>query len=405
MERFKLIYKIFLILKKLISKNLGIAIPISITVILFVAIIFAGIWSLIQGLSTQRFYVDSQIKVIAIIESAYNIILARLMNTPWEDRWFKNKPDAKSNIYLDDGKYDYFIQDTPNKDKMVDLWIKGEFRNVKRVHFYRIRYHNPILKEISIPSPNFVASFDENESKKRLSDSNIQELSQKLDLLINVRNINRPNLYKHWFDIINLINPVDILLKLGAHVENEFILPRAIANSNVDTSVLPAQLKNSLNATSFIAKMESDERLLDWFSKFNKIDINTARYRFLPIISQINNSLNKLFESSKYLIGQVLYKEFLEFIFGISVFAKSTADTQIKLDLGVNFYKDLAEVAMKSNSENEFKNEIKKIALQYAEKAKNLEISINTIISDITSSLSSEANEGAVSDVSTISGN
>ncbi len=128
------------------KRGIALGVTIGIVVILFLA--GYTIIHLSQGVQRQLEYSDSVIRAQYIAESGINALVARLMARPWEERWFSPGGKAGSQIPFGGGVYDYFIQDTPNRDFQVDIWVRSNYREAKRAYFWRIKFDPNLFKGI-----------------------------------------------------------------------------------------------------------------------------------------------------------------------------------------------------------------------------------------------------------------
>ena len=101
----------------------GIALGIVVAVILVLFTIAFGILKLMRGAGHQMLYADAHIRALSIAESGVQLLVARMLAKPWDERWFKGAPDARGDpIQFEGGSYVYLIQDSPGKHQ-VDLLI------------------------------------------------------------------------------------------------------------------------------------------------------------------------------------------------------------------------------------------------------------------------------------------
>lgn len=133
-------------------------------VVMVVFSLFAGgmiISRLSRSLQSQLTYADSALRAQYIAESACNQLIAKTISRPFEQRWFGGNPDAKSELSYGGGLYDYFIQDTPDRPKYVDIWTRATYRDVKRCFFWRFEFHVSLLSGIREFAPVEVLEIDE----------------------------------------------------------------------------------------------------------------------------------------------------------------------------------------------------------------------------------------------------
>jgi hypothetical protein len=337
----------------------GLAMPMVIAVILVMTLVFFGLWKMMRGVGTQREYADAHLRALTIAESVHNLLVARLMSTPWEQRWFAKLPggvDAQSGLRLDGGYYDYFIQDAPNQDKTVDIWVRADYKNSKRLHFYRIRYEELLFKNLTNPVPAYAGSLEDTAVPPL--PSTISPLAQKMSELIAQRDRNRVAMTRKWEELAKTLNPLQILQSLGAHTGDD-VLDKSISAKGVPTDPPPPQAKTPPAAQPFLDKIEKPDTLATWFAESVLLPDTYIKDKIMPLISEINQAINTLYNREQHLLAERIYREFLNYIFSIRV-GVNTAELELKL----NYYRELSIAATKFRGA-ELEAEWRKLKVKY----------------------------------------
>ncbi len=322
------------------TKRRGLALPMVIAVILVMALVFFGLWKMMRGVGTQREYSDAHLRALAIAESAYNLLVARLMSSSWEQRWFaklSGQVDAQSALRLDGGYYDYYIQDAPGQEKTVDIWVRAEYKNAKRLHFYRIKYEDLLFKNLTNPAPNYAGSLEETAVPPL--PSTISPMAQKMNDLIAQRERNRVAMARKWDELAKLLNPLQILQNLGAYTGDD-ILDKSISSKGVPTDPPPPLGKTPPAAQQFLDKIEKADTLAAWFVDSVLLPSAYIKDKIMPLILEINSAVNTLYHREQHLLAERIYREFLNYIFSVRV-GVNTAELELKL----SYYKELSIAA------------------------------------------------------------
>ncbi|MBF0544383.1 MAG: hypothetical protein HQM08_08115 [Candidatus Riflebacteria bacterium] len=210
------------------ERRMGVAIPIVIGII---AVLFTAafmIHNLLRGVGIQREYSDAHIRALAIAESGYQFLAAKIMAKPWEMRWFANNPDSQSNFPHDGGKFSYYIEDTAGISESADIWVRGEYKNAKRLIFYRARYEDFLFKGLTSPTPDYTTSVDE--KPHIFNPSDVSPMTDQVNKLIEKRKKNLLESKKPWEDKFS-----EILASLGAlQITKPPLITKSKAQDNLD---------------------------------------------------------------------------------------------------------------------------------------------------------------------------
>jgi hypothetical protein len=124
----------------------GFVFPIVILGILSVIFLAVFVSNLGSGYANQVAHVDEVTRCCAIADSAFSIILARIRNQPFSQRFFAEKPFSSKNNPLFGGTYSVYVVDTPPpRINQVDVYIQSTYRRVTRLFFWRFEDSTSIL--------------------------------------------------------------------------------------------------------------------------------------------------------------------------------------------------------------------------------------------------------------------
>jgi hypothetical protein len=316
----------------------GIAVPIVVCTIALLFIVFFTLFMMMRGVGGQLEYSDAHIRAVNIAESGYQQLVARLMSQPWEDRWFLGGPDAKAGVSYGGGTFDYFIQTTAGAERSADLWVRGTYKNTRRLLFYRLRYRDLLFKSLSQPAPDFAGS---SEMAPALSPGAINELTTLMNEHISRRERNRVEATRKWQEISQKMDPIEILRMLGAHLDGSFPNKSKSPKDGVPTDVPPPPPTRPPAGTKpFIEKIEKTETLAAWFSASVLLDTGFIKDKIIPVIEEINKTIEACFKGEKYQQAEQIYREFLDFVFTVRV-GVNLGELEARLKL----YSELAKIA------------------------------------------------------------
>lgn len=138
---------------KPIDRRRGIAMGVAFLVLFVLFATGLVISNLSRGLQRQVEFADASVRAQYIAETGLNLLMARLMGAPYENRWFAGNPDAQAGVEYGGGTYDYFICDTKNRPLFVDIWIRSNYRNSKRFYYWRVKFLNSLLSGLANGMP------------------------------------------------------------------------------------------------------------------------------------------------------------------------------------------------------------------------------------------------------------
>ncbi|MBF0502058.1 MAG: hypothetical protein HQM09_18100 [Candidatus Riflebacteria bacterium] len=228
-------------------KKRGIATVVAIAIITVLFLIIFGISFLRRGVGKQMEYTDAHVRALAIAESGYQMLLARMMSKPWELRWFIKTGDSQANVTFERGNYSYFIEDTPGQTYSADIWVRGEYNNTKRFLFYRAHYEDQTLRGFKNFTQDYTVSMDESATSGK-----VNPFTEYVNKLVEKRKGNLIKSKEDW-----AAKFPDILSTLGALVE----IPKPPgASSDIEGNLVPVdpdlqekilQVLSSIKSLSF----------------------------------------------------------------------------------------------------------------------------------------------------------
>lgn len=79
--------------------------------------------------------------------SAMSRFMARLHQTSWSDRDYRDAPAKQFRVTLLDGEYDLHAENTPglNRDFQTDLYVRVRLDDMTRLFFWRLQYRDDLL--------------------------------------------------------------------------------------------------------------------------------------------------------------------------------------------------------------------------------------------------------------------
>ncbi len=322
------------------SRRRGLALPMVVAVTLVMCLVFFGLWKMMRGVGTQLEYADAHVRALAIAESGYHLLVTRLMAKPWEERWFAAGPDAKPGLEMDGGTWDYFIQTTPGQAETADIWIRASYKNSRRLHFYRFKYEDQLFRTLTNPAPIFTGSLEDSGASP-LTENAITPFTEHMNSLISRREQNRVSMNLKWQALCQNLKPREILAQLGAYVGDDLPENGFSRKPGADTTAPTAPGRLPVKAQAFLDKMEPPETLVAWFRDSLLLPPAYVSGTIMPLIDQIQKTINHLFRKEKYRVAEKIYRDFLDYVFSI----KAGIDLE-KLEKELTFYRELSQAAM-----------------------------------------------------------
>jgi len=207
----------------LVRHSRGFIIPLIILGILSMAFFGMILYSLSGNYSSQVQHIDEVNRVRAIGEAVSSMIIAKLREKPFEERFFKNKPYQESDQKLLNGIYDLYIEDDPTNQGCFDLYVRASFGRARKTYFWRIKHEESILDSLgkaysiiflqlepqNFPTPRtnpFLSQIRDMLKQRRANESDASKSSatisslDKLADVISVLNANPPGHIAQPFD-------------------------------------------------------------------------------------------------------------------------------------------------------------------------------------------------------------
>ncbi len=207
------------------SRN-GIALGVAVGVIVILFLAGMVISQLSRGVQRQLEYSDSSIRAQYIAETGINTLIARLMKSSWEDRWFAGGADSEAEVQFGGGTYDYYIQDSPNRTYQADIWVRGDYRGVKRGYFWRMNFTRGLFEGFAAGRIESAIEIEPDRHPGNPDQAN--ELSREMERIIEKRTSNQAKAQAVADDI-----------QTTAGAQGVFVTLDAPANSKVPDSIPP----------------------------------------------------------------------------------------------------------------------------------------------------------------------
>ncbi len=291
----------------------GIAMGLVVVIITLLFLSVFTILHLMRGTGSQLTYADAHVRSLVIAESGVNLLLARLMSQPWEDRWFRDGPDYHGTpIPCEGGSFIYAIQDTPGATCTVDLWVKGEYRSTRRLLFYRVRYEDLLFKGLTSPAFQFAADLEGERAPSTLAPPVIDDLTGKMNELLDRKLQTRGQIADRWEGLADKVNPATILTALGANVPTEGIPAKSVAPPGVSTLVSPRPREPVPSGGSSNLANYDKNRLWDWIGKQGFDDEYAAYLRAAAVRNFMAIDVQSRLQ--RYAEAERIFKAFLKFL-------------------------------------------------------------------------------------------
>jgi len=171
---------------------------------------------LMHGVQRQLEFSDAHIRAQYIAESAMNLLLAKLLSKPWEERWFANSSDAAIGVVYGGGNYDYFIKDSPGRPRHADIWVRASYKNTKRFFFWRVKYQQDLLNGFANSSP--VSSTELAQEQFPSHASKIDHFTAQVEELIRKRRENDVAATAIGKELESITNPGTAISGIGGEI-------------------------------------------------------------------------------------------------------------------------------------------------------------------------------------------
>ncbi len=299
------------------NRKRGIALAVIITLLVVVFVSAFGVFKLMRGVGSQVEYSDAHIRALNIAESGFQVLAARFMSRPYEDRWFRDHSDAKAGLKLEGGTWDYYIEDTPGQPMNADAWVRGEYKNTKRLLFYRFRYEDRLFRGLTAPTQKFAGSTEDSEPVS-LEPGNVSGLTKAMNEMIAKRESNRSRMMQKWDELAEKMDPVEILRTLGAEV-GEGVPDVSVPGEDPDptTPPTPSKIKLSAGARHTLKNIEDPEKLLGFFVKEAGFGPRFTQAFLTPLVAETVGLIEVLCSFEQYVAAEKIYLEFLKCLYSV----------------------------------------------------------------------------------------
>lgn len=126
------------------SASGGFVIPLVLLAGFALLTMIAVVFTLGSGLSGQVNRADAITRCRVIAESVYVRALAQLRDRPAGVTSYADAVKIK-NASLLGGSFELFVEDTPGKPGLIDIYVRSRYRNVVRLFFWRVRIESSVL--------------------------------------------------------------------------------------------------------------------------------------------------------------------------------------------------------------------------------------------------------------------
>lgn len=204
-----------------------------------IILLFIVLWgffyttNLLQVSSRTQIYHSSKSEWLFLIAySAMNNVLAKLNSDGWANRVFANSFYREINNNFLGGAYELFVEDTPNQDYSLDIYVKSIIGQISKVYFWRVRYFDDLLDVSNKFYFTFFKEIDQTQFPRQRGPT---AFTQLVDNLLNERKANQKKSDYMAKEIRESSNLSQILQKLGGRPLVSFE-PGLLSNlSNNDT--------------------------------------------------------------------------------------------------------------------------------------------------------------------------
>ncbi len=137
----------------------GFVLPLVILGLISLFLLVTVLSNMSSEYSNQVAHGDEVNRCRLIAESAYSIVLAKVRERPWGQRFFSPRFE-EFGTQLYGGEYDLYIEDTPGKSNQADVYVRATFRRTKRLLFWRFVFEDTVLDAVGKMYPLLFTSFD-----------------------------------------------------------------------------------------------------------------------------------------------------------------------------------------------------------------------------------------------------
>lgn len=125
----------------------GFVLPMVVLAGLSITLFIVVVSSLGRSSRSRIVHLDKAQTTFYIGYSAMSRFMARLHQTSWSDRDYRDAPVKQFRVTLLDGEYDLHAENTPglNRDFQTDLYVRVRLDDMTRLFFWRFRYRDDLL--------------------------------------------------------------------------------------------------------------------------------------------------------------------------------------------------------------------------------------------------------------------
>jgi hypothetical protein len=189
----------------------GFIYPLLLVSLVVLALFSNSISRLNQGYRKQVVHLTEKNLSFEIAYSALSGMLARVYVNPWKNRFFST-PTSQMGISLLDGRYDFFICDSPGHEKQFDAYIQVHFKEKERLYFWRIQYFDDLLET----SNHFRIIYFETMNAVDIPTTPNNPIVDRVESLLQRRRQNQPKAMELSQKVLPFSDSAAIAAQLGA---------------------------------------------------------------------------------------------------------------------------------------------------------------------------------------------
>ncbi len=218
--------------------NRGFVLPLAILAGLAVTLFIVVVSSLGKSSRARITHLGKAQTAFHIGYSAMSRFMARLHQTGWADRDFRDRPVQLFQAPLLGGEYDLHGENTPglNRDFQTDLYIRVRFEDMKRLFFWRFQYRDDLLDLSNRSGVLFFGSIPVEQFPGPAGSI----FGSKVDRILAVRRANRDTADDLSFQIQGIQDAREIARILGTSAPSATNTPEfSPTAANADTFAVP----------------------------------------------------------------------------------------------------------------------------------------------------------------------
>lgn len=134
-------------MKLIVSGNKGMALALSLFLIIVIFGMVVTVGNLRQGVRSQIFHTNNNQLSFLIAYSAFSRVCANIHTFSWANRTFLSEPWSETMVPFQDGHYDLLVENSPGHDYQADVYIRTHLAGISRMYFWRISVNEDLLDD------------------------------------------------------------------------------------------------------------------------------------------------------------------------------------------------------------------------------------------------------------------